>query len=475
MSRALAQEIEAAPTGAILRQLQQEQVTLIKSLPLQAAERVHEAAQRGLLNATRGEDIVADIMRTGRVTRSRAECISRTETSRVASNLTEARARYVGSSSYLWRTAGDADVRHDHKELNGKKFDWNNPPIADKRAGVRAHPGTIYNCFPGSTNVNLANGCHRIWRRKYIGPIAILEFDGGIIEATPNHPILSDRGWIAADAINEGDYLIQSIHQRGLTLDADHKNGDPTFEEVFAALSAHGLCSSRLGNLFDFHGDISNSHVNEIRADHLLPGNRTTEAFKRISDFAFADTDCRIVDGSIAGGGNHVVEPLGCGLGDDGRALFSTRAAEPDLVGFAAVAPLDIVAQKDFGDNQSCASVLAGQSKFARPSCVIADNAALRKVCSAVGRGFSSPLNCDTTSPKVLAEYVGAHSDSIGSIFECGTGKYRGLRIINKRIMNFSGHVYTLQSLSGWFSVSNAGIIVKNCRCYAEPIVPDEF
>jgi SPP1 gp7 family putative phage head morphogenesis protein len=475
MSRALAEEIETAPTGAILRQLQQEQVTLIKSLPLQAAERVHEAAQRGILNASRGEDIVADIMRTGLVTRSRAVCIARTETSRVASNLTEARARYVGSVKYIWRTADDVDVRDDHKKLNGKVFEWNNPPIADKRAGVKAHPGTIYNCFPGSTTVNLANGCHRIWRSDYLGPIVVLEFNGGVVETTPNHPVLSNRGWIAAKSLNEGDYLIQSVTNSNLVLDENRQHRDPTFEEVFEALSPFGLDSVRPGHLFDFHGDIPDGHVNEIRADHLLPGDGETEVFKRICDFAFADADGRIVDGNIAGGGNHVVETLGSGLGDDACSLFGARATEPDLVGFTAVAPFDIVAQKDFSDDHSGASVFSGQSKFAHSSSVIADNVALRKVCSAVRRGFSSPLNCDTTSPEKLADVVRVKSDSIGSIFKRGASSYRGLRLINKRISSFSGHVYTLQSLSGWFSVSNAGIIVKNCRCYAEPIIPDEF
>jgi SPP1 gp7 family putative phage head morphogenesis protein len=146
MSRALAEEIETAPTGEILRRLQQEQVTLIKSLPLKAAQRVHDIAEKGILNASRGEDIVADIMRTGHVMRSRAELIARTETSRVASNLTESRARYVGSSSYIWHTVGDSDVRDDHKRLNGKIFEWNNPPVADKKSGARAHPGCIFNC-----------------------------------------------------------------------------------------------------------------------------------------------------------------------------------------------------------------------------------------------------------------------------------------------------------------------------------------
>jgi SPP1 gp7 family putative phage head morphogenesis protein len=146
MSKSIREEIAEAPTGEILRRLQQEQVTLIKSLPLQAAERVHRIAVEGITAGTRGEDIYADIMRTGQVTESRARLIARTETSRAASNLTQARAEYIGSKSYIWRTVGDVDVRHDHRVLNGKRFDWNDPPIADKRGGVRAHPGTLYNC-----------------------------------------------------------------------------------------------------------------------------------------------------------------------------------------------------------------------------------------------------------------------------------------------------------------------------------------
>jgi SPP1 gp7 family putative phage head morphogenesis protein len=146
MSRAIREEIERAPTGSILRRLQDEQVTLIKSLPLQAAQRVHDIAIRGITEGTRGEDIVADIMQTGHVAMSRAVCIARTETSRAASNLTQARAEYIGSTKYIWRTASDADVRDDHKKLNGKTFEWNNPPVADKRSGATAHPGCIYNC-----------------------------------------------------------------------------------------------------------------------------------------------------------------------------------------------------------------------------------------------------------------------------------------------------------------------------------------
>lgn len=145
MSRALADEIQSAPTGDILRQLMKDQVRLIKSLPLAAAERVHELALKGLEEGSRGQDIVAEIMRTGQVTRSRAELIARTETGRAASNLTEARAKYVGSTHYVWRSAEDSDVRDRHKKHNGKVFSWDNPPKSEPNLEPY-HPGAGPNC-----------------------------------------------------------------------------------------------------------------------------------------------------------------------------------------------------------------------------------------------------------------------------------------------------------------------------------------
>jgi hypothetical protein len=45
------------------------------------------------------------------------------------------------------------------------------------------------------------------------------------------------------------------------------------------------------------------------------------------------------------------------------------------------------------------------------------------------------------------------------------------LSLTKKHIRNFSGHVYTIQSHNGWYSVTPAQIIVKNCRCYPEPVL----
>lgn len=146
IGRGLMDEILHAPTGEAFRGIQARQVALIRSLPTDAAERVQKLAMEAVVGGTRAKDVAAEIMRTGEVTKSRANLIARTEVSRAQTSLTQARAQFVGSTTYVWKTVGDSDVRPDHKRLNGKVFAWNDPPVADTRTGATAAPGCIYNC-----------------------------------------------------------------------------------------------------------------------------------------------------------------------------------------------------------------------------------------------------------------------------------------------------------------------------------------
>lgn len=145
VGRELRRELREAPTGMLVRQYLGEQVGLITSLPLEAAQRVHELTLEGIVQAGRAQELSDMIMGSGHVTRSRANLIARTEVARTASLVTQSRAEYVGSPGYIWRTVGDADVRDLHRKLNGKFFRWTEPPISGSN-GVRAHAGQIYNC-----------------------------------------------------------------------------------------------------------------------------------------------------------------------------------------------------------------------------------------------------------------------------------------------------------------------------------------
>lgn len=144
MGRALRKEIAEAPTGQVMRERLEAQTALITSIPREAAERVRKLTLEGIVQGTRPAQIAKEIMRSGEVAESRAMLIARTEVSRTATELTRARAEYIGSTHFIWRTAGDSDVRPSHKALNGKTFRWDDPPECDP--GHHALPGAIWNC-----------------------------------------------------------------------------------------------------------------------------------------------------------------------------------------------------------------------------------------------------------------------------------------------------------------------------------------
>jgi SPP1 gp7 family putative phage head morphogenesis protein len=130
--------------GAVARQLQREQVELIKSLPLEAGLRAQKLAQEAMMGGKRAGEVAMELDRTTEVTESRATMIARTEIAKANSSLTQARAQYVGTTHYIWRTAEDGDVRESHAEMNGKIFRFDQPPAVE---GEGNHgPGEIYNC-----------------------------------------------------------------------------------------------------------------------------------------------------------------------------------------------------------------------------------------------------------------------------------------------------------------------------------------
>lgn len=132
------------PTGNLLRSLLNEQVALIQSIPLDAAKRVHEYTLRGLESGARAAEIAEKIQKSGKVSKSKAMLIARTEVARTSSLLTESRAKQIGSEGYIWRTSKDQDVRHSHKKMEGKFVRWDSPPTLSD--GTTTHAGQIYNC-----------------------------------------------------------------------------------------------------------------------------------------------------------------------------------------------------------------------------------------------------------------------------------------------------------------------------------------
>lgn len=145
LGRDLHKEVADAPIGDIVRQLQNEQVDLITSIPLDAAQRVQELTQEYVLGGRRYDDLVQMILNSTNVSLAKATLIARTETGKASASLVQARAEHIGSDSYIWHTVQDIYVRKAHRKLNGTIQKWDDPPIAEEN-GDRHHPGMFPNC-----------------------------------------------------------------------------------------------------------------------------------------------------------------------------------------------------------------------------------------------------------------------------------------------------------------------------------------
>lgn len=134
------------PVGDVMRSIVHEEIKFMKSLPLEAADRVvkiQDQAMEAVINGQRPDQLYNEIMRSGDVARSRAKLIARTEVGRASGALTQARALAVGSTGYIWRTSHDAEVRSSHRSLDGKFIRWEDPPTTDN---LTYHAGCGPNC-----------------------------------------------------------------------------------------------------------------------------------------------------------------------------------------------------------------------------------------------------------------------------------------------------------------------------------------
>lgn len=145
MGKAIRVELAQAPTGVSFARMRDEQVELIRSLPVKAAQRVTALAREAMLTSSRGAEVEAAIMQTGLVTEKRARLIARTEVAKSASVFTQARAQFAGSPGYIWRTVKDGDVRHTHQNMEGVYVPWGQPPKTDKNLAPY-HAGQGPNC-----------------------------------------------------------------------------------------------------------------------------------------------------------------------------------------------------------------------------------------------------------------------------------------------------------------------------------------
>ena len=196
-----------------------------------------------------------------------------------------------------WMATNDDRTRESHAEIDGEsvpldetfsnKLQYPGDPEGD--------PGEVYNCFIGKTKVGANSRVIRTYKHKYSGQLFTVKTASGIqFTCTPNHPILTSRGWIAANRINDGDDLfVTSVSKKPFFVTWSN----PNINHVLARFDTlhkffYVLGSKRTTDLgVNFHGDIPTSDVEIITQKRLLRKSRNSCRRKSINKFFFILAD----------------------------------------------------------------------------------------------------------------------------------------------------------------------------------------
>ena len=215
MGRDMRELIEGPGIGAVIRNTIDKNVKEIKNLAIGSADKIAEIVQESLSSGSRSEDLAKRIANAGEVSISRARTIARTEVGKAQSALTRERAASVGSTGYIWRTAGDGDVRDSHWNMEGTFVAWDKPPTLD---GMTGHAGE----FPND--------------RCYAEPVVPRE-DADGNRAGVYKPALQT----AAQAKNSGQKALYSTWERQESNQViPHAPGSPLVGVERAAADKHG-------------------------------------------------------------------------------------------------------------------------------------------------------------------------------------------------------------------------------------------
>lgn len=407
--------------------------------------------------------------------------------------------KLMASRGSVYRTAGSAG-----RDANDR--------FSGDASVVKFHD----NCVPAGTLVD-GPAAEVGYRRWYEGEMLVIGTAAGHqLSITPNHPVLTDRGWIPAGLLRPGDHVLSSLNTQGSLLQIPHEEHVPArIEDVWSALRVLGLVSVPV-TPEDFHGDGSDGEVDVVRSDGLLRQHGETPALQVLTEVELA----------LAGMRQGLFAPLsspeqffGGNVAPSGRLVSSRCKAQALLAaqlghtvghGLSPISdwgsnlkqgsPYGVSADlMPFGERLFTLAIQVGGSDIRQGQVELPSsswNAALPELTRQYGRRHAASISHLGASHACLVEtdraikvgYVGAvgagRFDPPGlygamdgpdayarlgrDLRERLSGRVERDRVVDVRRTEFAGHVYNLQTEQGWYRAD--GVIVSNCHCGIIPV-----
>lgn len=321
---------------------------------------------------------------------------------------------------YEWVSTLDSRTSTVCRARGGQQWEIGKGPLPP------AHP----NCLLGDTVVSTCSRVSNVFKRSYKGVVVYITTKSGrTLSITPNHQVMTDRGWTAAGELNLGSKLVCG-DSRVVSLHHKEDNVVAQFADVFSAANVtvdSSAVSTSPTTTEDFHGDGTDGEVEIVFVDRLSWDKVKSSLGEQVIDEKLPVTT-RVDDSFPGFGSTEKLSVVGLSTSDSfvrcGRereSLLGGGFSHPNKHSVAAAADGDTVFTQDTND--------------------------------------WAARNADNLSDFDWSEAVGVEFDDVVSL------------VFGEA--DFCGHVYNLENEQNWYLAN--GIIAHNCRSSTAPVISEEY
>lgn len=430
---------------------------------------------QGIILGKDPQKIINEMSKRLNVSKTNAGRLVMTESAAFASRAQEDCFKELGVEEYEIVATLDSHTSEICQDMDGKVF-----KMSERQIGINAPPFHVNCVLPDS--VVYAPDAEMLTQSDYSGDvIEVRTANGRCFTVTPNHIMLTARGWVRAKDIVKGDKVIYYCGWDKFITETNPTNNHcvPTIENLFTSFVKDGtvIPATMPTTAEDFKGDaIENGEVNIILVDSFLRDKFNPMQRKFLCDSPLIWTEFR--DGEIILPGNGTAARfLVCvGLSSDGimgggrvaDIFFRSSLTHHELIRFRKRAHYNTRLFKT-AFNGSCSDAEApGKFLDAASRFIHGDNFINGEFPPCV-----RVTDCDSIFFKGSRDWLSADTKGICDFADAFAGIVEFDNVVGINVGFYSGHVYDASSQSTLYYCN--GFLSSNCRTTTVPYFNDKW